>query len=135
MTTTPPRAKLAATKAMTKAVGKATIDMLTDAQLLSDFSKVTGCVALGCKHCHKTEMPLENFTIGIRRKAEKGGLCPDMKLPMTCDKQMRRSDENNLVANKLYYRIKKAKTPEDAIAARSELDAYYLTKRAAKLGN
>ena len=92
---------------------------MDDATLIAEYSKITGCVALCCKHCKKTDLPLENFSLGIRAACAKKGLNPDTKQPKTCNKQKQVS----AVANKFYYRIKRATSEEEVLALKKELKA------------
>jgi hypothetical protein len=95
---------------------------MTDATLIAEFSRLTGCTALGCKHCKKTVLPLENFTLGIRAAAmKKVGLTVETKLPKTCNNQKRASSIRNPIANKFYYLISKAADEEERIRLKEEL--------------
>lgn len=95
---------------------------LSNDELIAEFTRVTGATTLSCTHCHKSEMPLEKFVEAIRRKALKG-LTETMALPKTCDAQLLRGDIRNKIANPFYYRIRTAKTPEEADMIREELKA------------
>ena len=89
---------------------------MDDVTLIAEFSRLTGCVALSCKHCHKTSIPLEKFTLGIRAAAvKKTGLNATMNLPKTCNAQKKASAIRNPISNKFYYRIKNAKTLEEEL--------------------
>ena len=96
---------------------------MDDATLIAEFSRITGCVGLGCKHCKKTDLPLENFSLGIRAACAKKGLNAESKLPKTCNKQKQASAIRNPIANKFYYRIKKATSEEEVLALKKELKA------------
>jgi len=96
---------------------------MDDATLIAEFSKITGSKVLGCKHCKKTDLPLENFTLGIRAACAKKGLNPDTKQPKTCNKQKQASAVRNPVANKFYYRIKHATSAEEVLTLKKELKA------------
>jgi hypothetical protein len=100
---------------------KEEIAIMTDAEVLKAFTQVTGNETIACTHCHKTDCPLEKFAIAIRRRCEKNGLSAEMKLPKTCDNQLLRNDKRNKLANKFYYRIKKAETEEEKEQIRLEL--------------
>jgi hypothetical protein len=91
----------AAVSAMDTSYAPAIVATMDDATLISEFSRLTGCVALACKHCHKTSLPLENFTLGIRAATAKLGLSPSTKLPKTCNAQKKTS----AICNKFYYRM------------------------------
>ena len=95
---------------------------LQDSQLIEQFTLITGCTTLSCKHCNKTELPLENFVEGIRRKVKIAkGFVSTMQLPKTCDNQLLRSDIRNKIANPYYYKIRKATTPEEVQALKLEM--------------
>jgi len=100
---------------------KEEVAIMTDAEVLSAFIGVTGQETVACTHCHKTDCPLEKFVIAIRRRCEKKGIFAEMKLPKTCDNQLLRNDKRNKVANKIYYKIKKAETEEEKALLRLEL--------------
>lgn len=99
------------------------IAAMDDATLMAEFSRITGCVALGCKHCKKTDQPLENFTLGIRAACAKKGLNPETKQPKTCNKQKQASAIRNPIANRFYYRIKHATSEEEVLTLKKELKA------------
>ena len=99
------------------------IAAMDDATLIAEFSRITGCVALGCKHCKKTGQPLENFTLGIRAACAKKGLNAETKQPKTCNKQKQASAIRNPIANKFYYRIKNATSEEEVLMLKKELKA------------
>jgi len=96
---------------------------MDDATLIAEFSRITGSTGLGCKHCKKTDLPLENFSLGIRAACAKKGLNAESKLPKTCNKQKQASAIRNPIANKFYYRIKKATSEEEVLALKKELKA------------
>jgi len=100
---------------------KEEIAIMTDAEVLCAFTQVTGNETIACTHCHKTDCLLEKFTVAIRRRCEKKGLFAEMKLPKTCDNQLLRGDKRNKLANKFYYKIKKAETEEEKEQIRNEL--------------
>jgi hypothetical protein len=97
------------------------VDAMDDTTLIAEFSRITGCTGLGCKHCKKTDLSLENFTLGIRAACAKKGLNAETKQPKTCNKQKQASAIRNPVANKFYYRIKKATSAEEVLALKKEL--------------
>ena len=84
----------------------AAVSAMDDATLISEFRRLTGCDTLACKHCHKTSLPLENFTLGIRAATAKLGLSPCTKLPKTCNAQKKTS----AICNKFYYRMSRVDT-------------------------
>ena len=94
------------------------VSAMDDATLISEFSRLTGCVTLACKHCHKTSLPLEKFTLGIRAATAKLGLSPDTKLPKTCNAQKKTSE----ICNKFYYRMNRVDT-ETALVLKEAMKA------------
>ena len=102
---------------------KEEVAIMTDAELLSAFTGITGEDTATCSHCHRTDGPLEKFIIAIRRRCEKKGIFAEMKLPKTCDRALQRNEKRNKIANTYYYRIKKAETEEEKVKIRLELKA------------
>ena len=103
------------------AYSKEQLAKMTDAEVISAFTSVTGQVTLSCGHCQKKAAPLEKFAIAIRRRCEKKGLFAEMKLPMTCDNQLLRNDSRNKLTNKYYFKIKKANTDEEKAKLKIEM--------------
>ena len=101
----------------------AMVDTMTDATLIAEFRRLTGCEGLICKHCTPKKhvaRPLENFTLGIRAAASKKGLTVDTKLPKTCNNQKKASAARNPIENPFNYRIKKATSEEERAALKAE---------------
>jgi len=70
--------------------------------LLSEFIRITGKEKLYCAHCKK-ETPLEFWIHSIRKRClKKDGLCYEMAVPKTCDKQQAVNSICNPVNNRLY---------------------------------
>lgn len=97
---------------------------MTDATLIAEFRRLTGCDGLICKHCTPKKhvaRPLENFTLGIRAAAsKKAGLTVDTKLPKTCNNQKKASAARNPIENPFNYRIRKAASEEERAALKAE---------------
>jgi hypothetical protein len=93
---------------------------MCDSQLLAEFTKLTGNHTLACKHCGHCTYPLERFIQSIRircTKKSQSGLCKDMKIPKTCDEQMKKNEERNKKENVIYNKytrlLKNVMSPEE----------------------
>jgi hypothetical protein len=96
---------------------------MSDAELLCEFTRITGKTLLACKHCGVREYSLDRFTAAIRSRCLKpssGGLHKDMPLPKTCDAQQAKNKAGAKVNNYYYSRIRKAATEEEKEALRAE---------------
>lgn len=100
---------------------------MTDATLIAEFSRLTGCEGLICLHCTPKKpaaRPLESFTLGIRAVAsKKTGLTADIKLPKTCNNQKKANDARNPIENPFRQLIKKATDDEERAKLKEELKA------------
>ena len=105
------------------------VSKMTDEQLLAEFSRLTGCKALACKHCHNDAVPLEKMSMGIRRAAMKE-LSPSMRIPKTCNGQLQRNAISNPIYNKYAALLKKATTEEEKEALRTKQKAEAAAARA-----
>jgi hypothetical protein len=100
---------------------------MCDSQLLAEFTKITGNHTLACKHCGHGTYPLERFIKSIRircTKKSQSGLSKDMKIPKTCDEQMKKNEERNKKENVIYNKytrlLKNAMSPEEKAALLEE---------------
>lgn len=84
--------------------------------LLAEFTRITGHAYLACKHCHRQDVPLTKFVYAIQKRCGKKGLSEDMKLPATCDVQLKKNEvrnkTDNPINNTYYPLIRKAATEE-----------------------
>jgi hypothetical protein len=69
--------------------------------MIAEAIRFTGKVMLPCKHCKK-DTHISNFSHGIRKRAEKGGMDQNFQLPKTCDRQQAVNSMCNPVNNKFY---------------------------------
>ena len=69
--------------------------------MIAEAIRFTGKVMLSCKHCKK-DTHISNFSHGIRKRAEKGGMDQNFQLPKTCDRQQAVNSMCNPVNNKFY---------------------------------
>ncbi len=67
---------------------------------LDDFATRFNITHLPCKHCHKTQVPIEKFKQGITAMIRKGST----KLPKTCDVMMATNDKLHKYHNDIYNR-------------------------------
>ena len=72
-----------------------------DYTMIVEAIRFTGKVMLPCKHCKK-DTHISNFSHGIRKRAEKGGMDQNFQLPKTCDRQQAVNSMCNPVNNKFY---------------------------------
>ena len=72
-----------------------------DYTMIVEAIRFTGKVMLPCKHCKK-DTHISNFSHGIRKRAEKGGMDQNFQLPKTCDRQQAVNSICNPVNNKFY---------------------------------
>jgi hypothetical protein len=94
----------------------AQVEIMTDEELLENFTKVTGATHLGCNHCHHDRVELASFVKTIRRwclkkenvRRTRTGLFKEMQIPKTCDHQA----AANRLRQPYYTKIKKANTDE-----------------------
>jgi hypothetical protein len=83
------------------------IKCMNDAELLSNFIRITGRTKLYCAHCKK-ETPLNHWIHGIRTRClKKVGLSSEMKIPKTCDAQQSNNRLCNPTNNLLYPLLRK----------------------------
>ncbi len=106
------------------------IAVMTDVELASHFTRITGYKELSCKCCKGSRPILSNWIQSIRKRCmKKDGLWFGMNLPKTCDKQQSRNSKNNPIYNPInnpaYLKIRSFKFTEeekqDAIMKREEL--------------
>lgn len=67
---------------------------------LDDFADRFNITHLPCKHCHKTQVPIEKFQQGITSMMRKGS----HKMPKTCDAGLEVNDRLNKYHNDIYNR-------------------------------
>ena len=115
---------------------------MCDSQLLHEFTKITGHHTLACKHCGHGTYPLERFLQSIRNrctKASQKGLSKDMKLPKTCDEQMKKNEENNKKENSIYNKynrlLKNVTNPEERSALLEERAKELALKRSSPVSS
>jgi hypothetical protein len=72
-----------------------------DYTMIVEAIRFTGKVMLPCKHCKK-DTHISNFSHGIRKRAEKGGMDQNFQVPKTCDRQQAVNSMCNPVNNKFY---------------------------------
>jgi hypothetical protein len=72
-----------------------------DYTMIVEAIRFTGKVMLSCKHCKK-DTHISNFSHGIRKRAEKGGMDQNFQVPKTCDRQQAVNSMCNPVNNKFY---------------------------------
>ncbi len=96
------------------------VTKMCDSQLLAEFTKLTGNHTLACKHCGHGTYPLERFIQSIRvrcTKKSQTGLCKEMKIPKTCDEQIKKNDVRNKRENSIYNKynrlLKNVTSPEE----------------------
>lgn len=71
--------------------------------LLSEFIRITGCSELSCSHCKNRQKKIHvGWVEAIKRKCLKLGISEDMKLPKTCDEQLKANDISNSINNVCY---------------------------------
>jgi hypothetical protein len=85
--------------------------------LLAEFTRITGHAHLACEHCHSITLPLSKFVYAIQKRCGKKGIIRDMKLPATCDVQLKKNEDRNKIENSInnyyYPRIRNATTEEE----------------------
>ncbi len=92
----------------------AQVEIMTDEELLENFTKVTGTTHLACNHCHYDKVELPLFVKTIRRWCLKKenrdrphtGMFKEMQIPKTCDHQA----AANRLRQPYYTKISKATT-------------------------
>ena len=76
--------------------------------LLLEFTRITGCSELYCSHCKNRQKKLHlGWIDAIKRKCLKIGINKDMKLPKTCDEQLKTNDISNGINNNYYPVLRK----------------------------
>jgi hypothetical protein len=117
--------------AAAKAKHESRIDSMTDEELFAEFTRMTGCIVLACKHCKRTDLPLERMSMGIRASAKKeAGLTPDMHIPKTCNIQLKRNAVSNPICNR-YNALLKTATEEEKVVLKAAKKAETAAARAA----
>jgi hypothetical protein len=99
------KAQEAAAAATELAARRAAVAAMNDHQLIAEFIRLFGKMALPCTHCNG-ETHVINWVHSIRKRAMRNGLTTDMKLPKTCDDQQARNMISNPVNNPAYYRLR-----------------------------
>ena len=127
----PKKAKPSAPKLVPKARAEqeSLVDGMTDDELFAEFTRLTGCIVLGCKHCKRTDLPLERMSMGIRASAKKG-LTPEMHIPKTCNIQLTRNAVSNPINNR-FTALLKAATEEEKVVLKAAKKAEAAAARAA----
>jgi hypothetical protein len=76
--------------------------------LLLEFTRITGCSELSCSHCKNRQKKLHlGWIDAIKRKCLKIGINKGMKLPKTCDEQLKANDISNGINNNYYPVLRK----------------------------
>jgi len=76
--------------------------------LLLEFTRITGCSELYCSHCKNRQKKLHlGWIDAIKRKCLKIGINKDIKLPKTCDEQLKTNDISNGINNNYYPVLRK----------------------------
>ena len=107
---------------------KQQIESMTDDELLSAFTDVTGKTSLPCKHCHYGHVELGRFVLSIRKRCYKrstNGLHSKIKIPKTCDHQIINNDKRG----GFYRAIQKAGAAHQIETIKAQLKETFTERR------
>jgi hypothetical protein len=108
------------------------IDLMSETELIAEFTRRTGLETLSCKHCHCDKVPLERMTMGIRNSARKTGF-EGMHIPKTCNVQLLRNSISNPITNRYAALIKKAVSEAEKQELREKQRAEVAAARVANM--
>jgi len=107
---------------------KQQVESMTDDELLSAFTDVTGKTSLPCKHCHYGHVELGRFVLSIRKRCYKrstNGLHSKIKIPKTCDHQIINNDKRG----GFYRAIQKAGAADQIETIKAQLKETFTERR------